>query len=116
MRRNGAQHGLDKDRYFGLARIEEGKVRRWLRHAAALNAIGGTAYTEGPTGSHARCANGRHSHGDHDIRPSARARGDSSADSAERAFNKLSQTFAVQVEALKRYRTGGEQKVTVQHV
>jgi hypothetical protein len=37
-------------------------------------------------------------------------------DSAERAFNKLARTFAVQVEALKRYRTGGEQKVTVQHV
>jgi hypothetical protein len=37
-------------------------------------------------------------------------------DSAERAFNKLARTFAVQAEALKRYRTGGEQKVTVQHV
>ena len=37
-------------------------------------------------------------------------------DSAERAFNKLARTFAMQVEALKRYRTGGEQKVTVQHV
>src|ERR1700733_1653622 len=37
-------------------------------------------------------------------------------DGAERAFNKLARTFAVQVEALKRYRTGGEQKVTVQHV
>jgi hypothetical protein len=37
-------------------------------------------------------------------------------DSAERAFNKLARTFAVQVEALKRYRTGGEQKVTVHHV
>jgi hypothetical protein len=37
-------------------------------------------------------------------------------DSAERAFNKLARTFASQVEALKRYRTGGEQKVTVQHV
>jgi hypothetical protein len=37
-------------------------------------------------------------------------------DSAERAFNKLARTFAVQVEALKRYRTGGEQRVTVQHV
>jgi hypothetical protein len=30
-------------------------------------------------------------------------------DSAERAFNKLARTFAAQVEALKRYRTGGEQ-------
>jgi hypothetical protein len=37
-------------------------------------------------------------------------------DSAERTFNKLARTFAVQLEALKRYRTGGEQKVTVQHV
>ncbi len=37
-------------------------------------------------------------------------------DSAERAYNKLARTFAVQVEALKRYRTGGEQHVTVQHV
>jgi hypothetical protein len=37
-------------------------------------------------------------------------------DSAERAFNKLARTFAVQLEALKRYRTGGEQKVTVHHV
>jgi hypothetical protein len=36
--------------------------------------------------------------------------------SAERAFNKLARTFAAQMEALKRYRTGGEQKVTVQHV
>jgi hypothetical protein len=30
-------------------------------------------------------------------------------DSAERAFNKLIRTFTTQVEALKRYRTGGEQ-------
>jgi hypothetical protein len=37
-------------------------------------------------------------------------------ESAERALNKLARTFAAQVEALKRYRTGGEQKVTVQHV
>lgn len=37
-------------------------------------------------------------------------------DSAERALNKLTRTFASQVEALKRYRTGGEQKVTVEHV
>jgi hypothetical protein len=36
-------------------------------------------------------------------------------DSAERAFNKLARTFATQMEALMRYRTGGEQKV-VQHV
>lgn len=31
-------------------------------------------------------------------------------------FNKLSRTFAAQVEALRKYRNGGEQKVTVQHV
>jgi hypothetical protein len=37
-------------------------------------------------------------------------------DSASNAFNKLARTFAVQMEALKRYRTGGEQRVTVQHV
>ena len=37
-------------------------------------------------------------------------------DSAERAFIKLARTFAAQVEALKRYRTGGEQKMTVEHV
>jgi hypothetical protein len=37
-------------------------------------------------------------------------------DSAERAFNKLTRTYATQMEALKRYRMGGEQKVTVQHV
>jgi hypothetical protein len=37
-------------------------------------------------------------------------------DSAERAFNKLARTFATQVEALKRYRSGGEQTVRVEHV
>ncbi len=37
-------------------------------------------------------------------------------DSAERAFNKLARTFAAQVEALRRHRTGGEQKVTVELV
>jgi len=37
-------------------------------------------------------------------------------DSAERACNRLARTFTTQMEALKRYRTGGEQKVTVQHV
>jgi hypothetical protein len=37
-------------------------------------------------------------------------------DSADRIFNKLMRTFVMQLEALKRYRTGGEQKVTVQHV
>ena len=37
-------------------------------------------------------------------------------DSAVCAFNKLTRTFAVQLEALKRYRTGGEQRVTVERV
>ena len=37
-------------------------------------------------------------------------------DSASNALNKLARTFAAQVEVLKRYRTGGEQKVTVHHV
>ncbi|MEQ8341502.1 MAG: hypothetical protein RID15_04020 [Marinovum algicola] len=37
-------------------------------------------------------------------------------DSAEKALNKLARTFATQMEALKRYRTGGQQKVTVEHV
>ncbi len=37
-------------------------------------------------------------------------------DSTERALNKLARTFTTQMEALKRYRTGGEQKVTVEHV
>jgi hypothetical protein len=34
-------------------------------------------------------------------------------DIAERTFNKLARTFVTQVEALKRYRTGGEPKVHV---
>ena len=37
-------------------------------------------------------------------------------DRTERPFNKLARTFAMQMEALKRYRTGAEQKVTLQHV
>lgn len=37
-------------------------------------------------------------------------------DSAERTLNKLARTFATQMEALKRYRRGGQQKVTVEHV
>jgi hypothetical protein len=31
-------------------------------------------------------------------------------------FSKLARTFAAQVEALRKHRTGGEQRVTVQHV
>jgi hypothetical protein len=38
------------------------------------------------------------------------------SDSAGSALNKLARTFAAQLEALKRHRTGGEQKVTVEHV
>ena len=37
-------------------------------------------------------------------------------ESAEHAFNKLTRTFTDQVEALKNYRSNGEQKMTVQHV
>jgi hypothetical protein len=37
-------------------------------------------------------------------------------DSAERAFNKLTRTFAAQMSALKDYRSKGEQKMPVQHV
>jgi hypothetical protein len=37
-------------------------------------------------------------------------------DSAERTLNKLARTFATQMETLKRYRAGVEQKVTVQQV
>jgi hypothetical protein len=37
-------------------------------------------------------------------------------DSAERGFNKLARTFTMQIEAFKRYRTGGQQTVTVEHV
>jgi len=37
-------------------------------------------------------------------------------DAAERALNKLTRTYATQMQALKRYRTGGQRKVTVEHV
>jgi hypothetical protein len=37
-------------------------------------------------------------------------------DAAERAVNKLSRTYATQMEALRRYRFGAAQNVTVQHV
>ena len=37
-------------------------------------------------------------------------------DAAERALNKLARTYAGQMETLKRYRTGGQQKVIVEHV
>ena len=35
---------------------------------------------------------------------------------AEHALNRLSRTFAAQMEALKRYRNGGQQKVVVEHL
>jgi hypothetical protein len=34
----------------------------------------------------------------------------------ERVFNKLARTFAAQMEALRKHRNGGQQKVTVEHV
>jgi hypothetical protein len=37
-------------------------------------------------------------------------------DSAERALNKLARTFTTLMETLRRYRTGGQQNVTVHHV
>jgi hypothetical protein len=37
-------------------------------------------------------------------------------ESAVSRFNKLARTYTAEIEALKRYRPGGEQKVTVQHV
>jgi hypothetical protein len=37
-------------------------------------------------------------------------------DAIERSMNKFARTFTTQMEALKRYRSGGEHKVTVQHV
>ena len=40
----------------------------------------------------------------------------SQQDSAERAFNKLARTFTTQVEALKRYRSTGQQTVRVERV
>jgi len=37
-------------------------------------------------------------------------------DDTEKAYNELIRTFTSQMEALLKYRTGGEQKVTVHHV
>jgi len=42
--------------------------------------------------------------------------GFASTDSTSKALNKLTRTFAAQVEALKRYRSKGEQTIKVQHV
>ncbi len=38
------------------------------------------------------------------------------SEAAERSFNKLARTFTTQMAALKQYRTGGQQKMTVEHV
>ena len=46
----------------------------------------------------------------------ARLRGTPQQEMAERAVNKLARTFATLVGALKHYRSGGEQKLTVRHV
>jgi hypothetical protein len=46
----------------------------------------------------------------------ARLRGTPQQEMAERAVNRLARTFAMLVGALKKYRTGGEQKPTVRHV
>ena len=37
-------------------------------------------------------------------------------DSAERGFNKMTRTFTTQMEALRKHRNCGQQKVTVEHV
>jgi len=37
-------------------------------------------------------------------------------DVQEKVFNKLARTFTIQMEALRKHRHGGEQKVTVKHV
>ena len=37
-------------------------------------------------------------------------------ESASAMFNKLTRTFAIQIEALKRHRSAGEQTIKVQHV
>lgn len=34
----------------------------------------------------------------------------------EGSYNRFARTFVLQIEALKRYRSGGEQKITVQHM
>jgi hypothetical protein len=41
---------------------------------------------------------------------------DQGRENAERTLNKLARTFTTQMEALKRYRTSGQQRVTVEHV
>ena len=46
----------------------------------------------------------------------AHARSLQERDSAERTYNKLARTFAVQVEALQRYQSKSENQVVFQHV
>jgi hypothetical protein len=50
------------------------------------------------------------------VRDLATAETSEQYDIFERGLNKLTRTFTTQMETLKRYRTGGEQKVTVRHV
>ena len=50
------------------------------------------------------------------MRQVADERGTERQELAVNSATKLARTFSTQLEALKRYRTGGEQKVTVQHV
>jgi hypothetical protein len=45
----------------------------------------------------------------------ANATTDPARENAERTLNKLARTFTTQLEALKRYRSTGEQKMTVEH-
>ena len=50
------------------------------------------------------------------MRQVADKRGTEQQELAVNTATKLARTFSAQLDALKRYRTGGEQKVTVQHV
>src|SRR4029077_14091840 len=46
----------------------------------------------------------------------AHARGAAEQDAASNRLNKLARTYAAQMEALKKYRSAGEQTIKVQHV
>lgn len=50
------------------------------------------------------------------IRTASKSAGTTYFDVALTTATKLVRTYSAQMEALKRYRTGGEQKITVQHV
>ena len=96
----------------GLARLVPRRSRNELR---ARGGRGDRAARPGR--GNARSADGGGSYGYDDVRPTARPRRQfQQQDSAQTALNKLARTFAAQVEALKRYRSSGEQKMTVQHV